>query len=217
MSTQPSTTVANEEAVDESGYTVDTNDGAEAYLTSQAGLLNVKDGFDVLVVNNLIFHDKKILLVQLADTVKFWAGKIGGPVFRVLKAGEHGLETILHSAIDKSIPSADDISVAEFSRVAARTQVGLDPSEFRASKAATALLTAITPGGLKDTTWLRASLFWTVGEEIAPVLPKARSAVTKAWWASRAEVEALAEDDFFFGLKDDIVQAFDLRKVYIEA
>lgn len=215
MSTQPGGVVADENAIDESGFAIDTNDGAESYLASQAKLLNVKDGFDVLVVNNLIFHDKKVLLVQLADTVKFWGGKIGGPVFRVLKPGEHGLEMILKSAIDKAIPSADDISVAEFSRVAARTQVGLDPSEFRSSKAATALLTAITPGGLKDTAWLRASLFWTVGDEITPALPKG-SAVTKAWWASRAEVEALAEDDFFFGLKDDIVQALELRKVYVE-
>ncbi|PPJ57403.1 hypothetical protein CBER1_01408 [Cercospora berteroae] len=205
--------IANEEAIEENGFTIDTSDGAEAYLAYQARELKLESAIDVLVVNSLIFHDKKILLIRLVDTIKSWGGRIGTPVFRIIKPGDHGLDVILNSSIDKQIPEADDISVAEFSRVAARIQVGLDPSEFRNSKAATALLTAVTPGGLKDTTWLRASLFWTIGEETAPTVPKG-SVATEAWWASRAEVEQLNEDDFFFGLKDDIVQAFDLRKVY---
>lgn len=214
MADRSNSVIANEEAVDdESGYVVDTSDGAEAYLAFQEKLLNIKDGIDVLVINNLIFHDRKVLLVRLQDAIKSWGGRIGGPVFRVIRAGDHGMDVILTSSIDKSIPSADDISVAEFSRVAARTQVGLDPSEFRNSKAATALLTAVTPGGLKDSTWLRASLFWTVGEEIVPKPPQG-SVATEAWWATRAEVEKMDEEEFFFGLKDDLVRAFDLRKVY---
>ncbi|KAF2210988.1 hypothetical protein CERZMDRAFT_91006 [Cercospora zeae-maydis SCOH1-5] len=204
---------ADEEAIDENGFTIDTSDGAEAYLAYQARKLQLQDGIDVLVVNSLIFHDKKILLIRLTDTIKSWGGRVGTPVFRILRPGDHGLDVILNSSIDKPMPEADDISVAEFSRVAARVQVGLDPSEFRSSKAATALLTAVTPVGLKDTTWLRASLFCTVGEETVPTVPKG-SVAMEAWWATRAEVDQLGEDEFFFGLKDDIVKAFDLRKVY---
>ncbi|KAM3421778.1 hypothetical protein BST61_g2156 [Cercospora zeina] len=206
MAGRSNSIIADEEAIDENGFTVDTSDGAEAYLAYQARELKLEDGIDVLVVTSLIFHDKKILLIRLADTIKSWGGRVGTPVCRVLQAGDHGLDVILNSSIDKPLPEADDISVAEFSRVAARTQVGLDPT-------ATALLTAVTPVGLKDTTWLRASLFWTVGEDTVPTVPKG-SVATEAWWATRAEVEQRNEEEFFFGLKDDIVQAFDLRKVH---
>lgn len=202
---------ALDEAIDEAGFAVDTSDGAAEYLAHQAKQMNL-ERFDVLVVCNLIFHEKKILLIRLSDSIKAWSNKVGGPVFRCLSEGDHGLEGFLKSPIDKRIPSADDISVDEYARVSARTQVGLDPSEFRNSKAATALLTAVSPAGkLEDTNWLRAALFWTVAEESK--LKSDGAVCTEAWWASKEDVEAMPEDDFYFGFKTDILKAFELRKV----
>jgi hypothetical protein len=185
----------------------DISSGAQEYLIFQAKQLGLPR-FDVLVVSSLIFCGKKVLLVRLSKAVKSWKGKVGPPILRVLTDGEHGLEALLRSPIDKAMAEADEVSVEEYSRVATRIQVGLEPRDLRNSKAGTALLTAVSPGGLDDTIWLRASLLWRVGEERAPQVDG--HVCEESWWASEEEVEHRADDDFYFGLKDDILKAFSL-------
>ncbi|KAF7191944.1 hypothetical protein HII31_06754 [Pseudocercospora fuligena] len=198
---------AIEESVD-SGFTADVTDHAEAYLDYHAHQLGLKK-LDVLVVCNLIFHEDKVLLIKLTDAVKSWKDKIGVPLFRLLRQSEdHGLENLLNSRIDK--PIDDEISVDEYVRVAARTQVGVDPSRLRASKSATALLTAVQPKDLSDSVWLRASFLWSV-EETGNV-KKDGYVCSEAWWASEKEIDELGSEDFFMGLKEDLKSAFGLRK-----
>lgn len=195
-----------EDAVD-SGFTADTTDHAEAYLDYHASQLGVQK-LDVLVVCNLIFHEDKVLLIRLTDAVKSWKDKVGVPLFRLLRPGDNGLHGILNSRIDREID--DEISVDEYVRVAARTQVGVDPSRLRSSKSATALLTAVQPKDLNDSVWLRASFLWSV-EETGQV-KKDGYVCEDAWWATEKEVGELSEGDFFFGMKDDLKAAFGLRR-----
>lgn len=133
-----------------SGVVADPRDSSQKYLNDQE--LKFGSPFEAMIVCNLIFHEDHVLLVLLTEDSNSWKDKIGVPMLRLSRTNESGVGRGMKSKVDHVMQ--EDISLEEYTRVAMRTQIGLDPSRLEHSRVASALHTAVSPEGIEESVWV---------------------------------------------------------------
>ena len=204
----PATIMQNGAALD-IGLKADISESISTYLRRQGQTLGID--FEGMTIFNFVFHNDRVLLLRLAETVTQGQASCATPLARPLSHA-YSVTTYNRSPIDRVI--TDEVSVYSVARTALQEQTGIESSQMSSSNPG-ALHTpvVINPRQTGDyLPWLYVSIFCErPSSECSPARADGLVA-TSTFWASEEDVQDMEDEEFYLDIKDDILTAFEVRR-----
>lgn len=170
------------------GLRADIADSVPRYLEQQAQALNVS--FEGMIIFKYVFHNHRLLLLQLANTITSGRGKYTTPLARPLNHAQ-SITANDRSPIDRVV--TNDLSVYSIARTAVLEQTGLDTSQMSSSNpGAIHIPITISQGQADDNShWLSINIMC---ERSSAENDPARAdglVATSIFWANEHEVQEM--------------------------